>query len=84
LTPYRITSRKYYNFTNDAARKGETIKPFSPRESWLLLMKLLGPDWGEQDRKGLIKGSEERAATEFLKSLGGVREVDASTYRFNY
>ena len=38
-------------------------------------MKLLGPDWVEDDRKGLIKVSEQRAAEELLKSLGGVREM---------
>jgi hypothetical protein len=75
LTPYSITSRKFYNFTNDAHRKGETIKPFTSKESWHLLMKLLGPDWVEDDRKGLIKVSEQRAAEELLKSLGGVREM---------
>ena len=75
LTPPSITSRKFYNFTNDAHRKGETIKPFNARESWHLFIKLLGPDWVEDDRKGLIKVSEQRAAEELLKSLGGVREM---------
>jgi len=35
-------------------------------------MKLLGPEWEEQDKKGLIKGREERAAIELLRYLGGV------------
>jgi hypothetical protein len=35
-------------------------------------MNLLGPEWVEQDRKGLIKGSEEKAATDMLRHLGGV------------
>ncbi|PMD58306.1 uncharacterized protein K444DRAFT_442723 [Hyaloscypha bicolor E] len=35
-------------------------------------MKLLGSQWAEEDRKGLIKGSEERAATGLLKNLGGL------------
>jgi hypothetical protein len=69
---FRTTSRKYYNFTNDAHRKGCTIKPFSDRQSWKLLMKLLGPEWVEQDKEGLIKGTEERAAVELLRYLGGV------------
>jgi hypothetical protein len=73
---FRITSRKYYNFTNDAHRQGDTIKPFTEKQSWNLLMKLLGPEWVEQDRKGLIKGTEERAAIEMLKSLGGVSAFD--------
>jgi hypothetical protein len=35
-------------------------------------MKLLGPDWADKDRNGLLKGIEEKAAKEFLRSLGGV------------
>jgi hypothetical protein len=38
-------------------------------------MKLLGPEWVEDDRKGLIKVSEYRAAGELLHALGGVREM---------
>ena len=38
-------------------------------------MKLLGPDWVDYDRKGLIKVSEARAAENLLQSLGGVREM---------
>ena len=83
LTIYRITSRKYYNFTNDAHRKGDTIKPFTPKESWLLLMKLLGPDWVERDQKGLIKGTEERAATDLLKYLSGVSDFEPSKCKAN-
>jgi len=67
-----ITSRKYYNFTNDAHRKGDTVKPFTEKQSWNLLMKLLGHDWVEKDRQGLIKGTEEKAAVELLKFLGGL------------
>lgn len=72
LTFFRITSRKYYNFTNDAHRKGDTVKPFTEKQSWDLLMKLLGSDWADKDRNGLLKGIEEKAAKEFLRSLGGV------------
>jgi len=79
----RITSRKYYNFTNDAHRKGDTIKPFTSKESWSLLMKLLGQQWVEDDRKGLIKQSEERAATELLKNLGGVSDSTVPKSRFS-
>jgi len=35
-------------------------------------MKLLGPDWQDLDRKGLIKASEEMAAKELTRELGGV------------
>jgi hypothetical protein len=68
----RITSRSYYNFANDAQRKGGTVKPFTDAQSWDLLMKLLGPNWEDLDRKGLIKTSEMSAAKELLKDLGGV------------
>lgn len=57
---------------NDALRKGDTVKPFNDRQSWELLMKLLGPDWVDLDRKGLLIVSEDRAAKELLKQLGGV------------
>jgi hypothetical protein len=76
LTIIRITSRKYYNFMNDAQRKGDTVKPFNENQSWDLLMKLLGPEWQDLDRKGLIKVSEEAAARQLLKMLGGVSNVE--------
>jgi hypothetical protein len=72
LTTLRITSRKYYNFTLDAQRKGETVKVFTEAQSWELLMKLLGPDWQDRDRLGQMKSSEDRSARELLGSLGGV------------
>ncbi len=80
---FRITSRKYYNFTNDAHRKGATIKPFTEKQSWNLLMNLLGPEWVEQDRKGLIKGSEEKAAIDMLKNLGGVSVLNCPCHQKN-
>ncbi|KAH8602772.1 P-loop containing nucleoside triphosphate hydrolase protein [Bisporella sp. PMI_857] len=67
-----ITSRKYYNFMNDAERKGDTVKPFNEKDGWDLLMKLLGPEWQDLDRRGLLKHSEEVAAREFLNELGGL------------
>ena len=57
---------------NDAQRKGDTIKPFDGRQSWDLFMQLLGPDWQDLDRKGLITTAEETAAKKFLDNLGGV------------
>jgi hypothetical protein len=35
-------------------------------------MKLLGSEWQDLDRKGIIKVSEEQAAKGLLKSIGGV------------
>jgi len=60
---------------NDAKRKGDTIKPFDGQQSWNLLMKLLGPDWQDMDRQGVIKSSEDIAAKQFLKQLGGVSSL---------
>jgi len=57
---------------NDKQRKGDTVKPFSDKQSWDLLMKLLGPDWQDLDQKGYIKKEEEVAAKGLLKELGGV------------
>ena len=68
----RITSRKYYNFMNDSGRKGDTVKPFNDKQGWHLLMKLLGDPWQDQDRRGLLKHSEDIAARELLLELGGV------------
>ena len=67
-----ITSRKYYNFSKDLQRKGETIKPFDPAQSWDLLLQLLGDDWKKMDREGLIPESEVSAAKNMLGSLGGL------------
>lgn len=75
-----ITSRKYYNFMKDGRRTGSTVKPFSEKQSWALLMQLLGGNWKKQDQDGSIKGSEEAAAKEFLVKLQGVRK----TYDFNF
>jgi hypothetical protein len=36
------------------------------------LIRLLGPDWQERDKIGLIQPSEDRAARELLGNLGGV------------
>jgi hypothetical protein len=58
-----------------AQRSGDTLKPFNAHQSWDLLMKILGPEWQDLDRKGLIKVSEERAAKELLNSLGGVSHL---------
>ena len=57
------TSRKYYNFSKDMLRQGDTIKPFDPRQSWDLLLQLLGEDWKKLDREGRIPQTEATAAT---------------------
>jgi len=67
-----ITSRKYYNFSKDLQRKGETIKPFDPAQSWDLLLQLLGDDWKKMEREGRIPPSEVSAAKSMLERLGGL------------
>jgi len=66
------TSRKYYNFPKDLQRKGETIKPFDPAQSWDLLLQLLGDDWKNMEREGRIPPSEVSAAKNMLSKLGGL------------
>ena len=66
------TSRKYHNFSKDLQRKGETIKPFGPAQSWDLLLQLLGDDWKKMEREGQIPPSEVSAAKNMLEKLGGL------------
>ena len=67
-----ITSRKYHNFSKDLQRRGETIKPFDPTQSWDLLLQLLGDDWKKMEREGHIPPSEVLAAKSMLERLGGL------------
>jgi hypothetical protein len=67
-----ITSRKYYNFSKDIQRRGDTIKPFNSKQSWELLLEYLGEDWKSRDRKGLIDPSEMAAAKGLLENLEGL------------
>jgi hypothetical protein len=60
---------------NDHRRKGDTVKPFNDVQSWDLLIKLLGSDWQDLDRKGLIKPAEEQAAKGLLSDIGGVSDI---------
>jgi hypothetical protein len=60
---------------NDNRRKGDTVKPFNEVQSWDLLIKLLGSDWQDLDRKGLIKPAEEQAAKGLLSNIGGVGNI---------
>jgi hypothetical protein len=66
------TSRKYHNFTKDLLRKGETIKPFDQKQSWELLLQLLGKDWKRLDSEGKIPASEVTAAKNLLERLEGL------------
>jgi hypothetical protein len=67
-----ITSREYYNFMQHDNRKGDTVKPFDPDQSFDLLFQLLGDDWRELQRRKLLEESEARAAKEFLGKLEGL------------
>jgi hypothetical protein len=66
------TSRKYHNFSKDLQRRGETIKPFGPAQSWDLLLHLLGDDWKKMEREGQIPPNEVSAAKNMLERLGGL------------
>jgi len=67
-----ITSRKYINFSRDLQRKGDTIKPFDPKQSWDLLLQLLGDDWKKTERDGRMPASEVTAAKNMLDRLDGL------------
>ena len=67
-----ITSRKYHNFAKDLKRQGETIKPFDAKQSWDLLLQLLGGDWREKYRDDLLPRSEIAAAKSMLHKLEGL------------
>jgi hypothetical protein len=67
-----VTTRKYYNFTKDVLRKGDTIKPFDSNQSWDLLLQLLGDDWKKMDRENRIATSEVASAKAMLGKLGGL------------
>jgi hypothetical protein len=53
-------------------RQGDTVKPFDLKQSWELLLELLGDDWKSLDRKGLIEPSEMAAAKGLLVKLEGL------------
>ncbi|KAH8602769.1 hypothetical protein B0O99DRAFT_587847 [Bisporella sp. PMI_857] len=67
-----ITTRKYYNFVKDLRRKGETIKPLDPKQSWDLLLHLLGEEWEKQEQEGRLPQSEMAAARLMLEKLEGL------------
>ncbi len=66
-----LTSRKYYNFQN-IDRRGDTVKPFDSKQSWELLLQLLGPEWQLAVREGEIPQSEISAAKSLLEMLEGL------------
>jgi hypothetical protein len=67
-----LTSRRYFNFSKDQNRKGDTVKPFDSKQSWELLLQLLGEDWKKMDREGRIPQSEVTAAKGLLERLEGL------------
>jgi hypothetical protein len=67
-----ITSRKYHNFSKDMHRRGDTVKPFDSKQSWELLLQLLGEDWKRMDREGKFPQSEVTAAKNLLERLEGL------------
>jgi hypothetical protein len=69
-----ITSRQYHNFMKDSNRKGETIKLFNDKESWDLLVRLMGDAWTQAERSGQLKDADYQAARDWLEKLGGLRK----------
>lgn len=67
-----LTSRKYFNFTKDMKRRGDTVKPFPLQESWELLLDFLGEDWKQAEKEGRIIASETAAAKSMLSDLEGL------------
>lgn len=67
-----VTSRKYYNFAKDESRKGDTVKQFTAKQSWELLLELLGDEWKKADKEGTIPQSEMIAAKNWLEQLEGL------------
>jgi hypothetical protein len=67
-----ITSRQYYNFMQHDDRKGDTVRPFDPEQSFDLLFQLLGNDWRDLQNRNRLPASEVKAATEFLGKLEGL------------
>lgn len=67
-----LTSRNYYNFTKDLERRGDTVKPFDTKQSWELLLHLLGDDWKRLERQGKLSPTEVAAAKGLLEKLEGL------------
>jgi len=67
-----ITTGQYYNFMQYGNQKGLTVKPLDAKQSFDLLFQLLGDDWRDLQRRGLLPPSEVKAATEFLGQLQGL------------
>lgn len=63
-----MTSRKWYNYTNDVSRHGETVKPFDLEPSWELLLGLLGQEWKQK----VESPTEIEAAKAMLEELQGL------------
>ncbi|KAG4437548.1 hypothetical protein IFR05_006982 [Cadophora sp. M221] len=67
-----ITSRSYFNFIKDISRQGQTVKPLDPKQSWELLLDLLGDHWKELNIKRQLPDSEIAAAKSMIMQLEGL------------
>ncbi|KAH6690247.1 hypothetical protein BKA61DRAFT_287339 [Leptodontidium sp. MPI-SDFR-AT-0119] len=67
-----ITSRSYFNFIRDVCRQGQTVKSLDLRQSWELLLDLLGDHWKELSMKSQLPDSEIVAAKSMLQQLEGL------------
>lgn len=69
-----LTSRSYFNFFEDAQRFGETVRPFTPEESKLLLFKYLGDTWQgvHLSKEDWMHQMEETAINLLLDKIRGL------------
>ncbi|PVH73594.1 hypothetical protein DL98DRAFT_594860 [Cadophora sp. DSE1049] len=67
-----ITSRAYFNFIRDTNRQGQTVKPLDPKQSWDLLLDLLGDHWKALEIRREIPELEIAAVKSMIKQLEGL------------
>lgn len=65
-----ITSRRWFNFNNNALRQGQTIQPFKPAEGWELFV--LFAEWGDKIINHEISEDEVAAAKELVQEFEGL------------
>ena len=65
-----ITSRRWYNFNNNALRQGQTIQPFQPAEGWDLFVLLA--NWGDKIKNREVSEDDLVAAKELITEFEGL------------
>ncbi|PVH79053.1 hypothetical protein DL98DRAFT_633450 [Cadophora sp. DSE1049] len=67
-----VTSRDYHPFLKDLCIRGDTLKPFDNKQSWELLLELLGRDWLLKFQGNDIPLGEMTAGKAMLLELEGL------------